>query len=77
MSVYAASLDVECTHCHDGATWGPAATRGYRMVDVMGQVVDAIPTYFEPDGRRPRIQCFMCHQGRIDVERVPRPSPPR
>jgi hypothetical protein len=69
MSVYAASLGVDCSHCHEADralhTKVPKA-----MVPAMLAIFDEIPRHFD-DARRPVTQCFMCHQGRIKPERSP------
>ena len=67
MSVYAASLGVDCTHCHETDrrlnTKPPKA-----MVARMLAVFDEIPKHFDAS-RQPQTQCFMCHQGRLTPER--------
>jgi hypothetical protein len=69
MSVYAASLGVQCTHCHETdralTTKAPKA-----MVAKMLPIFDEITKHFD-DTRRPLTQCFMCHQGRTRPERTP------
>ncbi len=66
MSVYAASLGVECSHCHETDralnTKAPKA-----IVPKMTAIFEEIPKHFD-DTRRPVTQCFMCHQGRIRPE---------
>lgn len=69
MSVYAASLGVECAHCHE-----PDRTRntkpGKAMVrDSMLPIFEEIPKHFDTAVRMPPTQCYMCHQGRIKPER--------
>ena len=63
MSVYSASLGVDCSHCHEPDralnTKPPKA-----MVAKMLPIFDEIQKYFD-DTRRPVTQCFMCHQGAI------------
>lgn len=70
MSVYAASLGVDCSHCHEADraanTKAPKA-----MVAKMLMVVDEIPKYFD-ESRRPVTQCYLCHQGAITPESQPR-----
>lgn len=67
MSVYAASLGVDCSHCHETDrtlnTKPPKA-----MVPTMLAVFEEIPKHFD-DTRQPQTQCFMCHQGRLKPER--------
>lgn len=67
MSVYAASLGVDCAHCHDAdraADTKPAKA----MVPRMLSVFDEIPRHFDP-ARMPTTQCYMCHQGKPRPER--------
>lgn len=71
MSVYSASLGVECTHCHEAGNW-PAATKpAHAMVDKMLPIFDEIPKHFDK-ARMPTTQCYMCHQGQRIPERAPR-----
>lgn len=66
MSVYAASLGVDCAFCHEtDRTADTKAPKG--MVRRMLPIFDEIPKHF--DARRPMTQCFMCHQGRPKPER--------
>ena len=74
MGVYAASLGVDCSHCHAGSDWTDASKPARQMVTVMSTSFDLIPTYFDGTVRMPRTQCYMCHQGHIRVERAP-PEP--
>jgi hypothetical protein len=67
MSVYAASLGVDCTHCHDAdRTLNTKAAKG--MVATMLPLFEEIPKHFEAS-RQPTTQCYMCHQGKITPER--------
>jgi hypothetical protein len=67
MSVYAASLGVDCEHCHDGdRSLNTKPAKG--MVARMLPVFDEIPKHFT-QSRMPTTQCFMCHQGKIAPER--------
>jgi hypothetical protein len=67
MSVYAASLGVNCEHCHDAdRTLNTKAAKA--MVARMLPVFDEIPRHFTA-ARMPTTQCFMCHQGRLVPER--------
>src|SRR5687768_17844 len=69
MSVYAASLGVDCLHCHDTDrklnTKDPKA-----MVAKMLPIFEEIPKHFDK-ARTPTTQCFMCHQGTTKPERQP------
>lgn len=69
MSVYAASLGVDCSHCHE-ADRALNTKQPKRIVQTMNEVVDEIPKHFD-DRRRPTTQCFMCHQGKTKPERAP------
>ena len=62
MSVYSASLGVECSHCHDPADWASAAKPAHATVKTMAGLFEELPTYFTKE-RMPLFQCFMCHQG--------------
>jgi hypothetical protein len=74
MSVYSASLGVDCGHCHTAANWKDASARTHALVrNVMLPIFDVIPRYFEGSPRQPRTQCFMCHHGQTDIPREPRP----
>ena len=72
MSVYAASLGVDCSHCHVAGDWTAASKPPHEMVKRMLPIFDLIPEYFDRAVRMPRTQCYMCHQGRVRVERTPR-----
>jgi hypothetical protein len=67
MSVYAASLGVECTHCHETDrtlnTKPPKA-----MVAKMMPIFEEIPKHFDKAIRMPVTQCYMCHQGGVKPE---------
>lgn len=69
MSVYAASLGVECSYCHEtdraSNTKAPKTT-----VAKMLPIFDEIPKHFD-ESRSPVTQCFMCHQGKTRPERTP------
>lgn len=73
MSVYAASLGVDCGHCHEADrklnTKAPKA-----MVAKMLPIFEEIPKHFDKAQRAPTTQCFMCHQGKAKPERQP-PTP--
>jgi hypothetical protein len=67
MSVYAASLGVECSHCHEtdrALNTKPAKA----MVAKMLPIFDEIPKHFDKLQRMPVTQCYMCHQGRLKPE---------
>lgn len=66
MSVYSASLGVECTHCHEAGNWQSPSTPAHAMVATMLPIFEEIPKHFDKS-RMPATQCYMCHQG----ERVP------
>lgn len=66
MSVYSASLGVDCSFCHDenrSAAGKPAKA----MVAKMLPIFEEIPRYFT-DTRTPTTQCYMCHQGKTKPE---------
>lgn len=70
MSVYAASLGVQCSHCHEtDRTLNTRAPKA--LVPKMSAIFAEIPKHFD-DTRRPVTQCYMCHQGRTTSERDPR-----
>ena len=73
MSVYAASLGVDCSHCHDTDrklnTKAPKA-----MVAKMLPIFEDIPRHFDKAVRAPVTQCYMCHQGATRPELQP-PTP--
>ena len=67
MSVYAASLGVDCTHCHEtDRTLNIKAPKA--MVAKMLPIFEEIPKHFSNE-RRPLTQCYMCHQGSAKPER--------
>ena len=70
MSVYAASLGVDCSHCHE--TDRTLNTRVPKaMVAKMLPIFEEIPKHFDKAVRMPSTQCYMCHQGRLKPERAP------
>ena len=71
MSVYAASLGVACTHCHEARNWTAAAKPAHAMVEKMLPIFDEIPKHFDKS-RMPQTQCYMCHQGQTIPERQPK-----
>jgi photosynthetic reaction center cytochrome c subunit len=70
MSVYTASLGVDCSHCHVAGDWTAASKPAHQMVQVMAAIFNLIPTYFDKGVRMPNTQCYMCHQGHVLVERA-------
>ncbi len=68
MSVYAASLGVQCSHCHEVGIWGDDSKPQKAMAFKMIALFEEIPTYFDRE-RKPSLQCFMCHQGKVKPER--------
>jgi hypothetical protein len=71
MSVYSASLGVECTHCHEQGNWTAATKPAHAMVEKMMPIFEEIPKHFDKS-RMPTTQCYMCHQGNRIPERRPR-----
>lgn len=71
MSVYSASLGVECSHCHEPGSFSAPTKPAYGMVAKMSAIFDEIPKYFEGSQRQPVTQCYMCHQGQRTPERRP------
>ena len=68
MSVYAASLGVECSHCHEtDRTLNTKAPKA--MVAKMMPIFEEITRHFDKATRVPVTQCYMCHQGRVTPER--------
>ena len=72
MSVYAASLGQRCDHCHIEKLWGDDSKYQKGLTFKMLSLFEEIPKYFEP-ARMPRLQCFLCHQGKVKPERAPAP----
>ena len=68
MSVYAASLGVECTHCHEAADRAANTKPAKAMVARMLPIFAEIPKYFDA-ARRPATQCYMCHHGATKPEK--------
>ena len=70
MSVYAASLGVDCSHCHESEralNTKPAKA----MVPKMLTIFEEMPKHFDKAQRMPSTQCFMCHQGQVTPQRIP------
>lgn len=63
MSVYAASLGVTCSHCHEDTDRSANTKAPKAMVARMEKIFEDIPTYFAT--RQPLTQCYMCHQGSV------------
>jgi hypothetical protein len=70
MSVYSASLGVECSHCHEPGSFSAPSKPAYQMVAKMEPIFDEIPKHFDAS-RQPLMQCYMCHQG----QRIPQRNP--
>ncbi len=71
MSVYAASLGVDCSHCHEAdRALNTKATKAL-VKDTMLAIFDEIPKHFDKSVRMPQTQCYMCHQGKVKPERAP------
>ena len=70
MSVYSASLGVECAHCHEAGNWSAATKPAHAMVAKMLPIFDEIPRHFA-NSRMPSTQCYMCHQGQRRPQRAP------
>jgi hypothetical protein len=70
MSVYAASLGVNCDHCHEVGIWGDDSKPTKGLTFKMISLFEEMPTYFD-DARKPTFQCFLCHQGKVKPERKP------
>lgn len=64
MSVYSASLGVDCDHCHDSKDWASTVKPAHAMSRVMIGLFEGLPTYFARE-RMPVFQCFTCHQGAV------------
>jgi len=73
MSVYAASLGAECTHCHEAGNWAATTKSPHAMVSRMLPIFDEIPKHFDKAVRMPSTQCYMCHQGKPKPARSPDP----
>lgn len=71
MSVYAASLGVDCSHCHEADRRLNTKPAKAMVKDRMLAIFDEIPKHFDK-ARTPLTQCYMCHQGRITPELIPR-----
>jgi hypothetical protein len=70
MSVYSASLGVDCSHCHEAdRTLNTKAPKS--MVPTMNALFQEIPKHFDKAVRAPVTQCYMCHQGQTKPPRAP------
>lgn len=74
MSVYSASLGVECSHCHEPGSFTAPTRPAYGMVAKMEPIFEEIPKHFADSPRKPVTQCYMCHHGRRVPERRPPPQ---
>ena len=72
MSVYSASLGVECSYCHEPGSFTAPTKPAYAMVARMEAIFDEIPKHFADSPRKPVTQCYMCHQGQRMPERRPK-----
>ena len=68
MSVYAASLGVDCAHCHESDRALNTKSQNALVREKMLPIFEEIPKHFSKE-RMPTTQCFMCHQGRAKPER--------
>jgi Photosynthetic reaction centre cytochrome C subunit len=68
MSVYSASLGVDCSHCHERGDWMKASKSAHAIARTMVGLFDELPTYFAPE-RMPSFQCYLCHQGAVTPQR--------
>ena len=62
MSVYSASLGVDCSYCHAPGDWRSDAKAPFRTVARMNAMFALFPAFMPPNART---QCFMCHKGAI------------
>lgn len=63
MSVYAASLGVDCSHCHESDRALNTRPGKALVREKMLPIFEEIPKHFDKAVRMPQTQCFMCHQG--------------
>lgn len=71
MSVYAASLGVDCSHCHESDRTVNTKPQKALVRDTMLPIFEEIPRHFDKAVRTPSTQCFMCHQGQVKPQRNP------
>ena len=69
MSVYAASLGVDCSHCHEPDRALDTKRAKALVKDNMLSIFEEIPKHFDKSVRMPSTQCYMCHQGQTKPER--------
>jgi hypothetical protein len=69
MSVYAASLGVDCSHCHESDRALNTKPAKALVKNKMLSIFEEIPKHFDKAVRMPSTQCYMCHQGRTKPER--------
>ena len=69
MSVYAASLDVDCSHCHESDRALNTKPQKALVREKMLPIFEEIAKHFDKAVRMPSTQCFMCHQGKVKPER--------
>jgi hypothetical protein len=60
MSVYSASLGVECEYCHDPSDWKSPAKPAFATAQRMIAMFEVFPKFMPPTART---QCYMCHKG--------------
>jgi hypothetical protein len=68
MAVYTASLGVTCTHCHVDGAWSASTRPAHAMVARMNGMFPVFPRFMPESART---QCYMCHEGRRALERLP------
>jgi formate-dependent nitrite reductase cytochrome c552 subunit len=71
MSVYAASLGVDCSHCHETDRSLNTKPAKALVKDTMLAIFEEIPKHFDKAQRMPQTQCYMCHQGQTKPPRAP------
>jgi hypothetical protein len=70
MSVYAASLGVECSHCHEPDRALNTKPTKALVKEKMLPIFEEIPKHFDKAVRMPSTQCYMCHQGKVKPDLV-------
>ena len=70
MSVYAASLGVDCSHCHESDRALNTKPQKTLVREKMLPIFEEISKHFDKAVRMPSTQCYMCHQGKVKPERV-------
>jgi formate-dependent nitrite reductase cytochrome c552 subunit len=71
MSVYAASLGVDCSHCHEADRALNTKPQKSLVREKMLPIFEEIPNHFDKARRVPVTQCYMCHQGEVKPRRTP------